>query len=107
MKRSSPVLPRSTSVPNAPKPPAKAPKLSQMPPIPGMAETNNPNDDRVVILSDDLLKLQRLAMDEPVVRACLRILTAATMSSGIELTREGKHVTLTSNFERHLSEVSV
>lgn len=72
--------------------------------IPGLPESGNLDDDKIVLSSDDLLTLQRLALDEPVVRACTRILTAACLSSSIEVRRGGEKVALKAQFERHLAQ---
>ena len=64
----------------------------------------SPNDDRVVMSSDDVLELKRLFLQEPTIRSCVRILQSAVLASGIQLTRGGGPVALKPSFERHLNE---
>lgn len=85
-------------------PPPLIKRVTKLANIPGLPESGNLDDDKVVLSSDDLLTLQRLALDEPVVRACTRILTAACLSSNIELRRGGAKVELKKQFERHLAQ---
>jgi len=85
-------------------PPPLARKATKLANIPGLPESGDPDDDKVILSSDDLLTLQRLALDEPVVRACTRILTAACLSANIELRRKGTKVQLQAQFERHLAQ---
>lgn len=93
-KRGAPAAPAAAAPPKAPR----------LPPIPGLATSSNPNDDRVILSSTDMLTLHRLALSEPVVRACTRILVAACLGSNLELRRGGEKVSLKSQFEKHLAQ---
>lgn len=79
-------------------------KASGLPPIPGLSEAaGDPNSDRTIMSSSEVLELKRLYLQEPTIRACVRILESAVLASGIQLTRNGIPVELKPSFERHLS----
>jgi hypothetical protein len=89
-------------------PPPLAPRAPQTgaPAVPGFPAdgAKSAGDRRIVMVSEDLLELRRLYLNESTIRACARILESTVMASGLQLTRAGALVTLKPSFRRHIDQ---
>ena len=59
---------------------------------------------KVRMVSEELLEMRRLYLNESTIRACARILESTVMASGLQLTRAGAIVELKPSFRRHIDQ---